>query len=141
MKKTIPRFENLPASYEALCRIYLPRPIHDKVDFDNSVELVNTLAGHALSVGQEDYLEALSIFIEEYETPLVHEPHCEPRELLGHLLEENGLGLKDLAKILGVDSTHAGRIAKGKRTITLEHARKLGERFKLPAGLFLGINK
>jgi HTH-type transcriptional regulator/antitoxin HigA len=129
----------IPDSYEALCRIQLPRPIHDKVAYENALVIVDALAGHKLSKEQEDYLEALSLFVREYERRFVEEPLVDPLELLNHLLEENGLTRKDLAQILGVDISIVTRILKGTRSITLEHARRLGERFKVRPSLFLAL--
>jgi antitoxin component HigA of HigAB toxin-antitoxin module len=144
MKKISKGFElaagDIPQSYEALCALYIPRPIHDKVSYENAVEIIDALAGHPLSKDQEDYLEAIALFVHEYESQFVEEPVVEPLELLNHLLEENGLAIKDLARILDVDISTAGRIAKGTRSITSGHAKKLGERFNVRPALFLGIN-
>jgi HTH-type transcriptional regulator / antitoxin HigA len=132
-------FKDLPLIYEALCRLYLPRPIKTRAACAEATELIDALVGYDLSRDQEDYLEALSTFVHEYESRLVEEPPIEPLEILLHLLEENGLATKDLAAILKVDTSLATRILKGKRSITPEHAKRLGEHFKVRPGLFLGI--
>jgi len=140
MKKAHQPFaRGIPGTYEALCRIQIPRPIHDKVAYENAVEIIDALAGHKLSKDQEDYLEAMALFVHEYERQLVDEPPLEPLELLNHLLEENDFALKELAQILHLDSSSAGRIKKGSRSITPAHAKRLGERFKVRPALFLGM--
>ena len=35
------RFADMPRDYEALCRLHLPRPIHDKTDYENTVEVAD----------------------------------------------------------------------------------------------------
>ena len=50
----------------------MPRPIHDKVAYANAVEIIDALAGHKLSKDQEDYLEAMALFVREYEKRFMH---------------------------------------------------------------------
>jgi antitoxin component HigA of HigAB toxin-antitoxin module len=140
VKKTDKPFAHgIPDSYEALCQVQIPRPIHDKVAYGNALEIIDALAGRKLSKEQEDYLEAISLFVHQYERRFVDEPQIDPLELLSHLLEENGLTRKDLAQILGVNASNATRILKGSRSITPAHAKRLGERFKVRPGLFLAM--
>jgi hypothetical protein len=47
MKKTSQqlRFAELPKEYRRLCDLYLPRPIHDKIGYENALELAEVMAG------------------------------------------------------------------------------------------------
>jgi HTH-type transcriptional regulator / antitoxin HigA len=140
VKKTAQPFaRGIPESYEALCRVQIPRPIHDKVAYENTLKIIDALAGHKLTREQEDYLEAISLFVHEYERRSVDTPQIDPLELLNHLLEENSLSRKDLAQILGLNASSATRILKGTRSITPAHAKRLGERFKVRPALFLPL--
>ena len=38
-------FADLPTSYSGLVALHMPRPIHDKMAYDNAVEVVHALAG------------------------------------------------------------------------------------------------
>ena len=58
-------------------------------------------------------------------------------EALKFLLKENQLTGDDLATLLGVDRSAAHKLLKSTRQFTLEHVRRLAERFKVRAGLFL----
>jgi HTH-type transcriptional regulator/antitoxin HigA len=49
-------FAGLPKGYAGLCQILTPRPIHDKVEFRNVLEITDAMAGHNLTPDQEDYL-------------------------------------------------------------------------------------
>ena len=131
----------LTKTYEALCRLYLPRPIHSQAACAEASELIHALAGYDLSKDQTDYLDAIATFVHEYEQRRIELPPLEPVEILRHLVQENGLSGKDLAEILAVDKSLAARILKGTRSITTAHARKLGERFKVRPALFLGMSK
>ncbi len=58
-RRDFPPFATAPTDYVALCDLYLPRPIHSKADARAAAQVVESLAGHALSEGQEDYLEII----------------------------------------------------------------------------------
>lgn len=131
--------DELPKSYTELVALHAPRPIHDQVSYDNTVHLVDALAGHRLNKDQEDYLDILSQQVEAYE-----DDHLNPirkitgLEMLRFLLQENGLTGDDLADLLEIDRSVAYKILKGARNLTTEHIRKLSERFFVSADALLG---
>lgn len=57
------RFEAMPKGYTGLCQILMPRPIHDKVDYENVTEITDAMAGHKLTADQDDYFDLLSRLI------------------------------------------------------------------------------
>jgi plasmid maintenance system antidote protein VapI len=63
----------------------------------------------------------------------------EPLDLLNELVKRDRITVRELGKILGIDHSAAARILQGKRGITVKHAKRLGERFSVRAGAFLGI--
>ena len=65
-------------------------------------------------------------------------PSLPANELVAYLLEENDLKKEDLAKLLEVERSAAFKILKGSRNLTAEHIRKLCERFRVSADLFIG---
>lgn len=50
-------FARLAKDYSGLCRLLVPRPIHDKVDFENVTEITDAMAGRMLTADQEDYFD------------------------------------------------------------------------------------
>jgi HTH-type transcriptional regulator / antitoxin HigA len=139
LKLTWNKIADVPKTYDALCRVHLPRPIHDKIDLQNATEIVDFLSGHKLNGDQEDYLDLLSDLVAEYEDE--HLPFKTRKisgaALLAYLLEENGLNASDLSRILGTDRTLGAKILRGERNLTAEHMKKLGRRFAVDPGLFL----
>ncbi len=135
---SIARLADLPACYAELVALHMPRPIHDRVAYDNTVEVIDALAGHKLNADQEDYLELLSQLVETYEAD-----HLKPRikvkgvAALQFLMKESQLTGDDLAGMLGVDRSTAYKLLKGGRNLTTEHIRTLGDRFKVSAELFI----
>ena len=130
----------VPGTYEELVRLYPPRKIHDKIELENATKIADWLALRAKNDAQLDYLELLGDLIDQYENPPAKaDKPAHPLEMLRYLVEENGITTRELGKILGVDHSVAARILTGDRSITVEHAKKLGVRFKVGPVLFLGL--
>ena len=134
-----PKFRSraeIPATYHALCtRLWLPRPIHDRKTAAEATAVADALAGFQLNEEQEDYLEAVALFLGEYEG--AYAPRVSGRQLLRQLCEENDLSGADLSRILGASRLLGSMLLRGDRNITAEHARTLGKHFKLEPGAFL----
>lgn len=114
----------LPRNYAELVTLHMPRPIHDRIAYDNTVEIVDALAGRELNADQEDYLELLSQLVETYEVAhLTPGPKIKGIEVLKFLMAENELSGNDLAKLLRLDRSTAYKILKGNRNLTPDHIR------------------
>jgi HTH-type transcriptional regulator/antitoxin HigA len=137
--KTVTRlnFAGVPKDYTGLCRMLTPRPIHDKVDFENVSEITDAMAGHKLTPDQEDYFDLLCRLIEDYEKEHVNAPKATALNALQHLLDANDMSAADLARLLDVHRTLGGMILRGERQLTLAHVRTLAKRFNVSADLFL----
>jgi antitoxin component HigA of HigAB toxin-antitoxin module len=142
MKKTIFRFTDLPKGYPSLCELHLPRPIHDKVGCENTLEIVETMAGFEkqFTKGQSDYFELLTDLVHAYEEE--HEKNAPENNLplkarLQHLLDSAGWSASDLGRFLGLDATMGNKILREERKLTAEHIRKLSGHFSLQAEYLL----
>lgn len=137
--KTKLTFRNLPTDYHSLLSLHMLRPLHDAVDYQNALEILEALAGYNLTKDQEDYFEALSLLVEAYET--AHLPSLADQRglpLLKHLVEENNLSAAALSRLLGTDRSLGVRLLNGERNLTVEHIKKLSHHFRLPATVFIG---
>lgn len=130
-------FSSLPKNYNALVRLFAPRPIRDRVGYDNTVELVDAMAGHALNRDQEDYLEILSRLIESYEAQTVRSRRKSGVQLLQALVAEHGMTAAAMGKLIGVDNSHAAKILRGDRSITALHAKRLSAHFAVTVDALL----
>lgn len=131
-------FRRLPKSYAGLVAMLAPRPIHDDVDLANATEVIDRLAGFDLNADQEDYLEALSTFVEAYEAERfpIDDSRITPLETLRSLLAEHDMTASDLGRLLG-NRTLGAAILAGRRDLSKAHIKKLAEHFKVAPGLFL----
>ena len=66
----------LPGDYAGLCRVHLPRVIRDRVDYDNTMEIVEATALHAgqFMADQADCFELLSHLVSDYDAAGVKWP-------------------------------------------------------------------
>jgi HTH-type transcriptional regulator/antitoxin HigA len=100
--------------------------------------MIDRLAGFDLNGDQEDYLEAISTFVEAYERSRfpIDDSRISPLEVLKFLLAENDMTASDLGRLLG-NRTLGPAILTGRRGLSKAHIRKLAERFGVEPGLFL----
>jgi len=141
MKKTRKKieFHSLARDFAGLCAVFTPRPIRDRADYDNTIEMIEAMVlwEKEFSRDQEDYFEVICTLIERYEAEHVKWPDVSPVDLLRHLLDEHQMSGADLSRILG-GSRHLGpMILRGERSITASHARKLAAHFGLQPGAFI----
>ncbi|MGB6221481.1 helix-turn-helix domain-containing protein [Haloferula sp.] len=132
-------FDAMPRDYAELCRLFLPRPIHDQTGYENTVEIADVFAGHedSMSDGQNDYFDLLCDLIEKYERYTVSAPKLKSLALLKHLVAEHGLSGADLSRLLGKSLPLGPMILRGERRITAAHAILLGKRFGLRPDAFI----
>jgi antitoxin component HigA of HigAB toxin-antitoxin module len=132
-------FADLPRGYSELCGVLPPRPIRDKADFDNVVEVTDAMSLHTedFSDDQQDYFDMLCNLIQTYEDRQVKWPQRSVRQRLQYLANEHGLTGAEISRILGVSRNLGPMILRGDREITAAHARAFGAHFGLPAGIFI----
>ena len=135
---TISDFRQMPKIYGALVAVLPPRPIHDDSDLANATEMIDRLAGFELTADQEDYLEALSTFVEAYEAERfpIDDSRISPLDALKTLLAEHGMTASDLGRLLG-NRTLGAAVLAGRRGLSKANIKKLAVHFKVEPGLFL----
>ena len=131
----------LPRSFEGLVSRMPPQAIRDEVDYDNTIEMIDRLmAAGRLTKGQELYLETLVQLVQTYEAAhhAIETAGLSGIDALRQLLADNDMNASDLARLLGVHPSMGSKILHGKRSLTVEHLRKLADRFKVRPELFMG---
>ncbi|MDB6068046.1 MAG: family transcriptional regulator [Pedosphaera sp.] len=133
-------YADIPKTYGGLCKLLLPRPIHDAVDYANVVEVTDAMVLWCddFTRDQTDYFDLLCSLIEEYDAKHVKWPKVTGLDALKHLLDEQNLAAADLSRLLGGSRNLGSMILRGERKLTLNHVRTLAKRFHISADLFLG---
>ena len=124
-KPILPSFSKLPKTYEALCRLHMPRTLRDTIDLDAVTEIIDLMAGHSLSADQADYLETLAELAGAYENENYAAPSpLPPHEFLTAHLENIGMTATEWGKLIGIDRSTASRLLRGERKFSTTHVRK-----------------
>jgi HTH-type transcriptional regulator/antitoxin HigA len=116
------------------------RPIRSGTEYNRVAAMVDSLSVRDdLTSGEQDYLDALTLFIEAYDDEHEQDAFAEvsPIEMLKALMEHRGMTTGDLGDLLGSKGA-ASEILHGKRGISKTHMAKLAAHFKVDAGVFLG---
>ena len=119
-------FADIPKTYRELCRLYLPRPIHDDAEDAEATAITNALAVFPrLNAEQRDYFDVLTEFVDEFDkSKNVKWPKITAVDMLKHLLEAQGLAPADLSRLLGCSRNLGAMILRGERNLTLAQDRK-----------------
>jgi HTH-type transcriptional regulator / antitoxin HigA len=135
---TLPGFAKLPKTYEALCRLHLPRTLHDEIELDAVTGIIDLMAGHPLTADQADYLETLVQLAEAYESANYEaSASLPPHEFLSAHLENIGMTATGWGKLIGIDRSTASRLLRGERKFNTAHVRKTAEALSLEASLLI----
>ncbi len=137
--KTVVRFAELPRDYAGLCRVLMPRPVHDAIGYANVAEITDAMALHEddFTLDQRDYFDLLCSLLEEHDRDRPPLPKPSVKARLKHLLEEAGMSAADLSRLLGGSRNLGAMILRGDRNLTLAHVRKLAAHFRVSAELFV----
>ena len=126
--------------YGQLLLTTLPRVIDSGEEYDRIEAIFNNLFDKGednFSPEEEKLFELLANLLEDYEErTLPPLPASSPHEILRFLMKESDLKQRDLLDVFGSDGI-ASEVVNGKRAISKTHAKKLEERFKVSADLFI----
>jgi len=132
-----PTAETLPRDFLGLVQLHPLMAVHDDVGYKNAMEIINALTRlTALTQGQIDYLESLSVLVGAYEDDKWETSKLDPVDLLRALMDEHGMNASDLGRLLGERSL-GPKILSRQRELSKTHIRKLAQRFSVRADLFL----
>ncbi|HUO08819.1 MAG TPA: hypothetical protein VM008_11000 [Phycisphaerae bacterium] len=127
-----------PKSYATLIQVFPLFPLHDEVDYDNALEVAESLVGLSETTDdQADYLDVLTDIIQKYESQ--HHPvngRSTPLSSLKHILEERDMTASDLGRLLG-NRALGSAILRGERELSKTHIRILADYFKVSTDLFI----
>jgi HTH-type transcriptional regulator / antitoxin HigA len=125
------------AAYINLLTLIKPRVISNEEENLKALSQVEKLMAIAhRSLEQDQILELLIVLIEKFESENYLIDVASPHEVLLHLMEEHDLKQADLVGILG-SSGVTSEVVNGKRGISKNQAKALGEFFKVSVGIFI----
>jgi HTH-type transcriptional regulator / antitoxin HigA len=119
-----------------------PKVIDTEAENEKCLAVVEALMfkGESRTIEETALLRVLVLLIEEFEEKHYSFKEWQkttPHEFLQHLMAGKGVKQSDLVGILSMSSGLISSIVNGKRQISKEQAKKLGEYFKVSPGLFI----
>ena len=130
---------NVPR-YGDLLKRFAPKVIETVEENRLALLIVNRLMSigdSKRSAEESALLSLLAALVEQFERRAYPAaPSAEPKDILRDLMEYNDLKAADLADIMGGRS-RVSDVLSGKRAISKEQARRLGERFMLSPAAFI----
>ena len=90
-----------------LVKAFPLRPIRSERDHEAAIEVIRRLVGSKpedqFTPDERDYLEALTILTHDYQQKRRHAElgPLGPGELVRHLMDENGMNVTDLGRVIG----------------------------------------
>ena len=123
--------------YAALLARTLPAVIHSEKENERCIAMLEALdrKEEKLSVAERRLAELLTVLIEDFEEEAYALKPARPIEVLRELIDSNGLKQKDLLDIFGTPSI-VSEVLREKRGLTVEHIRKLSQRFHVSPEVF-----
>ncbi|MGD1979274.1 MAG: helix-turn-helix domain-containing protein [Akkermansiaceae bacterium] len=128
--------EITPVTFPSLVRAFPPVVIQTQAALERTHREIMRLERLRRPLGPDeaDFLSLLRVLVERYQGP---EERPGALQLLKQLLEEHQLRKSDLSRILGKSISLCSMILSGQRSITKEHALRLGNYFGKGPELFL----
>ena len=113
-----------------------PRLIKNEADYQHALSTVESMMSQDLSKDESELFDLLVNLIDQYEE--VHYPvdDADPQAMLQFFMEQRGLRQADLVGVIG-SSGVVSEVVQGKREISKQQARSLGELFSVDYTLFL----
>jgi HTH-type transcriptional regulator/antitoxin HigA len=114
-----------------------PHVIHNDAELEVYTEaLFQLTALENPSPSEEEAIELLTLLVERYEQEHYPIPAADPVSVVRLLIDQQNLTQRDLIPQFGSESAVSMFLA-GQRNLTIEQVRKLCNRFKLPADVFI----
>lgn len=123
--------------YASLLRKTVPAVIHTERENDRCIALLEALDEKDKPTPAERRLaELLTVLIEDFEERAYSLKSARPVEVLRELMQANGLKQKDMLGIFGSPSI-ISEVLREKRALTVDHIRKLCQRFQVSPEVFI----
>jgi len=107
------------------------KPIKNKQDYTNTLNLIDNLMSAKPNTPQMDKLEVLTTLVEAYEEQFYKIDASDPVEAIKFRMQQEGLKQKDLVAIVGSKS-RVSEILNRKRKLTIQMIRNLHNQLHIP---------
>jgi HTH-type transcriptional regulator/antitoxin HigA len=106
-------------------------PIKNVADYEATLERINQLMDAERDTPEGDELEVLALMVEAYEDTHYPIDDPDPIEFLKYVMESQGFGQKDLARLLN-SRPRASEILNRQRPLSLSMIRLISQAWQVP---------
>jgi HTH-type transcriptional regulator / antitoxin HigA len=141
MRTTAPHRDDADTYFELVRRFPL-RPIRSESELKRAaailIKLLRSRPEEEMDAGERDYIEALSMLVQRFELGRRDSalPRLTPIERLKFLLEQGGMNVSDLGRVIGSQPA-ASLILHGRRAMSKTQMLKLARYFSVSPALFM----
>ncbi|PYP86322.1 MAG: transcriptional regulator [Candidatus Angelobacter sp. Gp1-AA117] len=124
-------------SYPTLLSEIQPEVVHDETLNEKFIGVLRDLDGRwdSLSGDERKLHELLVLIIQDFEKRTYKVDAATPIDVIEELMAANNLKNKDLVGIFPTESV-VSEVLSGKRGLTVEHIKRLSERFNVSPAVF-----
>lgn len=122
--------------YGSLLAEYQPQPITTEAENERALAVVEKLMAKDRSLEEDALLDLWVLLVEQFEEEHYPINNAAPHEMLKFLMEQRDLRQADLVGILGSRGV-ISEVVNGKRSISKNQAKALGEFFHVSPELFI----
>lgn len=124
-------------SYPTLLSEIQPEVVHDEALNERFISVLRDLDGRwdSLSADERKLHELLVLIIQDFEKRTYKVDAATPIDVIEELMAANNLKNKDLVGVFPTESV-VSEILSGKRSLTIEHIKRLSDRFNVSPAVF-----
>ena len=137
--KTI-RDQNAPDTYFELIKKFPLKSIADEKHFSQAEKMIEKLLADELDDGAQDYLDALTDLVDVYEEEHHDIGEATTGQMITLFLRDRKISQNTLATGADIPKSTVSDLINGRRSITIETAKKLGLYFGVDPSLFIEWN-
>jgi HTH-type transcriptional regulator / antitoxin HigA len=131
--------QTLPRSYFKLVKQFPLTHIRDGDHLGSAQKMIDRLLENELDVGQQEYLDALTDLVENYEDQHEPIPDASEADVLRELIRSSGLSQLKLAKQVGIPQSTISAVLNGARSLTKHQVLSLAKFFRVSPAAFLPV--
>jgi HTH-type transcriptional regulator/antitoxin HigA len=125
-------------TYAELLSEAQPEIIRDARSHGRALKVIGALMDkRKLTAAEGKLLDLLSRLVDDYEETIYPTPNVSPADMLEHFMDARGASQAEVARGAGVPRSTVSEMLRGKRTVSVENAFRLGEFFHVDPTLFL----
>jgi HTH-type transcriptional regulator / antitoxin HigA len=134
--KTINNRDELDTYLELIREMPLKSIINDR-HLKSAQKMISSLLSRKLDSGAEDYLGALTDLVEKYESDFHDFGTATASQVLKFLMQDRDLNQSQVASGAEIPKSMISEVLNGKRSVTIDVAKKLGLFFAIAPSIFI----